>query len=225
MSEVVFKILMATVLSLGPAIDREVKGKSLGVKTMVTVSIISCMLTIVSFEASFLYAEAYSRPMDPGRLPSYIVSGIGFLGAGAILRKQNDVVEGLTTAAFVWGSAGIGIAVGAGFMEEAAVAVVTLMVSTKVLPWLLKRVGPKKLRERKITLVLTLDKEADVTKVLKNIKSESISLDQVRVKDLEVEEDHLLEVVGFIDEERYITDVYVKVKVIPYVKRCDVEGV
>ena len=71
--------------------------------------------------------------MDPLRLAAQIVSGIGFLGAGVILRRGNDSISGLTTAALIWGAAGVGIAVlGAGYYIEALAGVVLLIVSVEL---------------------------------------------------------------------------------------------
>ena len=69
--------------------------------------------------------------MDPLRLAAQIVSGIGFLGAGVILRRGNDSITGLTTAAMIWGAAGIGIAVGAGFYMDATLAVVIIVLELR----------------------------------------------------------------------------------------------
>ena len=109
------KLGIAALLGLLLGIEREVKHKPVGMKTSVVISVAACLLTIVSIESSYRYAEPYIRPMDPLRLAAQIVSGIGFLGAGVILRRTNEVISGLTTAAIIWAAAGIGIAVGAGF--------------------------------------------------------------------------------------------------------------
>ena len=86
--------------------------------------------------------------MDPLRLAAQIVSGIGFLGAGAILRRDNDNITGFTTAAMIWGAASIGIAVGAGFYIEAAFAVVCVMLVIEILSPALSKFGPKRLRSK-----------------------------------------------------------------------------
>lgn len=81
--------------------------------------------------------------MDPLRLAAQIVSGIGFLGAGVILRKGNDSITGLTTAAMIWGAAGIGIAVGAGFYIEAFATVVIVVIGIELIAPFLLKIGPK----------------------------------------------------------------------------------
>lgn len=81
--------------------------------------------------------------MDPLRLAAQVVSGIGFLGAGVILRRGNDSISGLTTAAMIWGAAGIGIAVGAGFYMDATLAVIIIVFGIEVLSPFLMKIGPK----------------------------------------------------------------------------------
>ncbi len=74
------------------------------------------MLTIVSITSAEHYAELASNiRTDPMRLAAQVISGVGFIGAGVILHRRDDAISGLTTAAIVWASAGIGIACGAGF--------------------------------------------------------------------------------------------------------------
>lgn len=79
--------------------------------------------------------------MDPMRLAAQIVSGIGFLGAGVILRRSNDVISGLTTASMVWAASALGIAIGAGFYLQATVAMILIILAINVLPQLVKIAG------------------------------------------------------------------------------------
>ena len=86
--------------------------------------------------------------MDPMRLAAQIVSGIGFLGAGVILRRSNDVISGLTTASMVWAASALGIAIGAGFYLQATVAMILIILAINVLPQLVKIAGPYSLRQK-----------------------------------------------------------------------------
>jgi putative Mg2+ transporter-C (MgtC) family protein len=76
---------------------------------------------------------------DPARLAAQVVSGIGFLGAGTII-KQEDKVEGLTTAASLWGVAGLGLAVGYGLYDISIAAAFIIFLSLRVAPSVKKRV-------------------------------------------------------------------------------------
>ena len=144
-SVVLFKLAFAAMLSLIIGIERELKKKPVGLKTSLVISTFSCLLTIISIDT------AYSTPprgdinitMDPLRLAAQIVSGVGFLGAGVILRKGNDSITGLTTAAIVWGAAGIGIAVGAEFYIEALLTVIIVVFGIEIVAPFLTKIGPK----------------------------------------------------------------------------------
>src|SRR5699024_5233128 len=79
-------------------LERELKRKSLGLKTILVISIVSCLLTIVSIQSAYIFQDSafVDIRMDPLRLAAQIVSGVGFLGAGVILRRDDDTVSGLT---------------------------------------------------------------------------------------------------------------------------------
>ena len=217
------KLGIAALLGLLLGIEREVKHKPVGMKTSVVISVAACLLTIVSIESSYRYAEPYIRPMDPLRLAAQIVSGIGFLGAGVILRRTNEVISGLTTAAIIWAAAGIGIAVGAGFYIEATVGVILMLISVQVMPWLMEWILPRKMQQKHIHLKIRLRHDGDLTKLLKELKSLKVTVKNVRVKDSENESKNM-NLEAMIDKKRYITDVYEEVKKIDGVVWAEVEG-
>ncbi len=111
-----FRLVLAAVLGGLIGIEREVHGRPAGFRTHLLVTLGACLMIIVSevyyFKYANLAADSVVR-LDPARIAAQIVTGIGFLGAGAII-KEGHAVRGLTTAACLWVSAGIGMAVGAG---------------------------------------------------------------------------------------------------------------
>ncbi len=135
------KILTATILGLLIGYDREKKMKSAGLKTNMLICLGACMYTAVSLIASDDVATA-----DPNRTAAQIVSGIGFLGAGAIIQSRGSVM-GMTTAATIWLVAAIGMVVGMGYPVVATIFTVTvLLVLTFIGPIysLLERKGDQK---------------------------------------------------------------------------------
>ena len=116
--------------------ERERSARPAGLRTHVLVCVGSTLLTIVSIEG-FIGA-------DPSRVAAQIVSGIGFLGAGTILR-DGITIRGLTTAASLWVSAGIGMAVGTGQYFAASIATLIVMITLSVLMYLEVKIikGPK----------------------------------------------------------------------------------
>ena len=166
----------------------------MGLKTSLVIATFSCLLTIISIET------AYSTParhdinitMDPLRLAAQVVSGIGFLGAGVILRRGNDSISGLTTAAMIWGAAGIGIAVGAGFYMDAAIAVVIIVFGIEVLSPFLMKIGPKRIRMREISLKVQIDDDTNIESLLQFLKENSIIIENMRIKDVPLRNDIVL---------------------------------
>jgi putative Mg2+ transporter-C (MgtC) family protein len=128
-------LLLAAFLSTIIGLERQRQGAGAGMRTHILVCVGAALITMSSIELSRLgVAEGLGKGGDPGRLAAQIVSGIGFLGAGAIVRS-GLTVHGLTTAASVWTIAGIGIAVGISPRtgELATVATGIVLVTLSVL--------------------------------------------------------------------------------------------
>ncbi|PYZ95687.1 methyltransferase [Alteribacter lacisalsi] len=222
-SGTLLKMAFAAAAGLIIGLERELKGKPLGLKTCLIVSVTACLLTIVSYESAMLYSEAYSRPMDPGRIPSYIISGIGFLGAGVILRRNNDVISGLTTAALVLASAGIGITIGVGFYLEAAVGVVFLILGVRIIPDMMEWMGLKKLNEIEVRTKLYLNKGTELTTLLKQVKKKEFGLRRVKVK--EEGDCIVLTCIIVTDKSTYTTDIFYTLKSLEDVRQVEVENI
>lgn len=123
----ILRLVLAGVFGGIVGYEREVHEHPAGLRTHTLVCMGAALMTMVSLSFS-------SPGSDPGRIAAQIVSGIGFLGAGTILR-QGNIVRGLTTAASLWTVAGIGIAVGVGgllylLLATAATAIVFITLST-----------------------------------------------------------------------------------------------
>jgi putative Mg2+ transporter-C (MgtC) family protein len=114
---------------LGGAIglERERHAQPAGLRTHTIVAAAACLIMLVSMHMWTLTPMA-----DPGRIGAQVVSGIGFLGAGAILRF-GFTIRGLTTASSIWAAAGIGLAVGAGFYSGALACTVVVVLALSVL--------------------------------------------------------------------------------------------
>jgi len=210
--EMLIRLLIAAVLGLAMGLEREFKRKSLGLKTILVISIVSCLLTIVSIQSSYLFpATTYAEiRMDPLRLAAQIVSGVGFLGAGVILRREDDTVSGLTTAAIVWGAAGIGIATGAGFYVEAIIGVVLLLISVELIPLIIHRLGVKQLHLKEQYLRVIVKERGDIESVISQVKKCVVEVKNIRIKDLK-DEEYLLVLLLMVEDERTTTDVYAEI--------------
>lgn len=124
------RIIVAAALGLAVGFEREIHGHPAGLRTHMLVAAGSGLFTVLSaygFEG-VARGVANTAPIDPTRIAAQIVSGIGFLGAGAIL-KDGVVIRGLTTAASLWATSAVGMAAGAGEYLIAGVATATILVS------------------------------------------------------------------------------------------------
>ena len=109
--EIIIKLLLAVVAGGFTGYEREKSNQFAGFRTHILVSIGSCITSIIALDLYSKYSATSN--IDPARLPAQVLSGIGFLGAGAILKNSNGI-RGLTTAAGIWATACIGIAIGYG---------------------------------------------------------------------------------------------------------------
>jgi putative Mg2+ transporter-C (MgtC) family protein len=142
-------------------LERELKNKSAGIKTNMLICVGSMLFTTISVLVAFDGTSEGIKPGDPGRIGAQIVSGIGFLGGGAILQSKENVV-GLTTAASIWLVAAIGMLIGIGQLEV-ALFVSVLMVFVLVAVTLFENRFLERRRLFKISLHLR-EKTDDVTR-------------------------------------------------------------
>ena len=123
--DVAIRLVAAAALGGAIGLEREVREREAGLRTHLLVSVGAALFTLVSAYgwSDFTFSARSGVTFDPTRIAAQIVTGIGFLGAGAIIR-QGLSVRGLTTAATLWLAAAIGMASGAGYWEAAVIATV-----------------------------------------------------------------------------------------------------
>jgi putative Mg2+ transporter-C (MgtC) family protein len=117
------RLLIATGLGGLIGLQRELTGKPAGLRTNMLICLGAALITHVSMTLPARYGSG-----DPARIAAQIVAGIGFLGAGTIMRSQH-AVHGLTSAATIWVVAAIGLAVGAGFERQGALATLLILIA------------------------------------------------------------------------------------------------
>lgn len=108
--EILVKIIVSIILGGLIGLERERRNRPAGLRTHILVSLGSCLFTISSIE----FSKIYGSGVDPSRVAANIVTGVGFLGAGTIM-KEGLTIKGLTTAATIWLSSAIGLTCGLGF--------------------------------------------------------------------------------------------------------------
>jgi putative Mg2+ transporter-C (MgtC) family protein len=147
------RLVVAAALGLAVGFEREIHGHPAGLRTHMLVAVGSGLFTVMS--AYGFGAVPNAAPIDPTRIAAQIVSGIGFLGAGAIL-KDGIVIRGLTTAASLWATSAVGMAAGAGEYLIAAVSTGVILVSLWPINALAQRLHGTNLPE--VQLRLSLDR-------------------------------------------------------------------
>lgn len=231
--ESIIKLLVAMLFGLFIGIDRQLKQKPLGIRTSMVISIASCLVTLVSIHAYDKFGGTEHPNMDPMRLAAQIVSGIGFLGAGVILRRGGDAISGLTSAALIWTASGIGIAVGAGFYVEAGYAVVLLMFAVNAVPHLIKLIGPEVLNKHEISVKIIMEHNYVLTDVIQKIEERHVvesrkskkngrTIRRMKIKDLD-DGRQMIDMVISASDRDYATEIYYDVKKIDHVMSVEVE--
>ena len=218
------KMLLALVLGGIIGLERELKHKPVGVKTCAIIAVTTCVLTIVSIQAAEHYAQVSDNiRTDPMRLAAQVISGIGFLGAGVILHKKNDAISGLTTAAIIWAAAAIGVATGAGFIFDAIIATLMILIANPYsadCACVMFVVKPIKKRTR---LLFQLSSANGISKVTDLLLKHDYRIENISVKDQASGEVRLQVRCYNIDNEM-LKDVYTLLKTEDEVLSVDVEN-
>ncbi len=123
---IIGRLVLAVILGGLIGFEREVQRRSAGLRTHILVSLGSCLIMLTSLYVFDIYKD--SAALDPARIAAGVITGIGFLGAGTIIRS-GEAVRGLTTAASLWLVAGIGLGIGCGFyLASLITAILTIVV-------------------------------------------------------------------------------------------------
>jgi len=158
------RILAAAVMGGLIGLEREVHGCTAGLRTHILVCIGSTLFMITSIGMASGYAHVGA--VDPSRIAAGVVTGIGFLGAGAIIRYGTSI-KGLTTAASIWAVSAIGLSVGAGMYTAGAITTVVALV-VLILSWIEERFELKR-QSKKIIATLSADSETSADDIKKII--------------------------------------------------------
>lgn len=120
-TQIILRLILSVILSGIIGFERQIHHKAAGLRTHILVSMGSCLIMLTSLYVFDIYGN--KAPLDPSRIAAGVITGIGFLGAGAIIRERTEI-RGLTTAACLWVVSGIGLAVGCGFYVASLVTTI-----------------------------------------------------------------------------------------------------
>lgn len=168
---IIFSIILGSIIGL----ERELTNKSAGLRTQIMVCLGSCLFTILSIYGFSTAVTLYPLG-DPSRVAAQIITGIGFIGAGTVLR-QGLTVTGLTTASTLWIVAAIGMACGCGKLNIAVVSAILAVAILVLIRMFEMKIMPKNLkhmRKIKISFICKYDEYNEVYKKLVDLFPEII---------------------------------------------------
>lgn len=214
--ETAFRLFMAVLLGGLIGWERERDSHPAGFRTHILVCLGSALIMLISIYGFSEFMEEENVRADPARLAAQVVSGIGFLGAGTILR-QGFTVSGLTTAASLWVVAGIGLAVGAGYMFGATLTTVLALVSLELLNRL-ERLLVRRHRLKNI-VVCVRDEPGKMGEIASRLGEVGASIRKVTIDEGDLEDDWIY--ISFtvrLSEEISTPQVLEEVRRVPGVK-------
>ena len=208
------ELLLAAFLGGVIGFEREMHGQAAGLRTNILICVGACLMMQLSLNMETIYKHLdVNSPIriDPGRIASYAISGMGFLGAGAII-KGASMIRGLTTATGLWLVTGVGLSVGAGFYLPASLTILVAMLAL----YGLRSLKPLFLKDMFAKITLAVDEKVfnleDVEKMVGEGKHTAIEFINYRKDLINQTASYILRVVSKGDEEwREITEALTKV--------------
>lgn len=182
------RILVAGVMGSLIGLEREYRAKEAGYRTHFLVALGSALMMIVSQYGFDDVLKADLVRLDPSRIAAQVVSGIGFIGAGTII-LQKQIVRGLTTAAGIWATAGIGLAIGAGMYAIGCVATVLVLLGLEALSFFFKSLGLRNM----ILEFSTVDMDS-IKRIVSSFESKDYILVSYEMRDAGMGDSHLYRV-------------------------------
>lgn len=179
--EIIIRLVISGILGALIGLEREIRYKEAGLRTHFVVAVGSALVMLVSKYGFTDVLHPYTIVVDPSRIAAQVVSGIGFLGAGTIL-VQRQSVRGLTTAAGLWATSGIGLAVGAGMYTAGISATVLVLMALEILDK-----SQMLITRHKSHLVIRTDNVNVVLGAIRDagVKIQKTKIDYSRVTDLD----------------------------------------
>ncbi|GLV61548.1 methyltransferase [Bacillus mycoides] len=177
----IMRIGVAGLLGAMIGIEREIRSKEAGLKTHFLVAVGSALIMVVSkYAFSDIIFEDHMS-LYPSRIAAQVVSGVGFLGAGTII-IQKQAVKGLTTAAGLWATAGIGLAIGAGMYVVGIGATILVLIGLEIVSRIFKL---RFLFSQNITVQICMNKHEAVQQILETLQVQGIPIISYEVEALQ----------------------------------------
>ncbi|EJQ13160.1 methyltransferase [Bacillus cereus] len=179
--DLIIRIGVAGLLGAIIGIEREIRSKEAGLKTHFLVAVGSALIMVVSKYAFSDIVFEEHMALDPSRIAAQVVSGVGFLGAGTII-IQKQAVKGLTTAAGLWATAGIGLAIGAGMYVVGIGAMILVLIGLEIVSRIFK---VPFLFPQNITVQMCINKQEAVQQIVETLQVKGIPILSYEVEALQ----------------------------------------
>ena len=170
---VIIRMVLAVICGGIIGIERETKRRPAGFRTHTLVCLGAAMTMLTS---QFLMTEGWTT--DPARLGAQVVAGIGFIGAGTIIVTRRQKVKGLTTAAGLWVSAIIGLAIGVGYYEAALITMVIVLIAEILLSKLEWHISSK---AKKLNIYIEYNEDESIGEIAEEIKKMGVSIMDIEI--------------------------------------------
>lgn len=219
-AEISLRLLTAAVLGAMVGLERERNEWAAGLRTHTIVCVGSALFMIVSIHG-FSDVIAVDRiELDPSRVASQVVSGIGFIGAGTILFLKQEIIKGLTTAAAIWSVSAVGLAVGGGMYVASIVATVLILIVLAGIKWLEQKFLD---RGTVTSLVITMKSEAPkgISFFEKVMNDHQIKIMKVSVKERGDMTQELLIVFSKFSKRASVLNAFEEIQALPEVIKVE----
>ena len=174
--EFIFRVFVAALLGGVIGFEREYRAKEAGLRTHFLVAMGSALFMILSQFGFESQLGMSSISLDPSRIASQVVTGIGFIGAGTII-FQKHVIKGLTTAAGLWVTSAIGLTCGSGMYLLAVTATLLVLLCLETIYFVLLRFG-----SRNISVTVSTTNRDNINKVIERLRHDNVTMDSYEMK-------------------------------------------
>lgn len=197
---IVVRVLLAVLLGFVLGLEREMYKRPAGLRTHILVCIASCLIMLVS-----MYGFDSG---DPGRVAAQVVSGVGFLGAGAIMREdKGSGIKGITTAATIWMSAMLGLACGNGFYFGAVLVTVCALVILTILRGFEAKIAASSKYKSKIFLVIKYEDDL-LHNIRVKLQESNLIIDDLESKVTNVNKEKAIKIVITFERDSSLEHLY-----------------
>lgn len=197
---VVVRVFLSILLGFVLGIERELYKRPAGLRTHILVCMASCLIMLVS-----MYGFDSG---DPGRVAAQVVSGVGFLGAGAIMREdKGNGIKGITTAATIWMSAMIGLSCGNGFYFGAMLVTVCALIILTILRNFETKIAASKKYKSKVFMIVSLE-EGILNNIREKLEQCSLLIDDLESKLITVNKEKAMKVMITFERDSSLDSLY-----------------